>query len=533
MSQTQQISKYSLTFFSSVIFLASTLAQTNKNAPDPSKFIKAEELKVHLEVLASDAYEGRETGQKGQKMAAEYIKKHFENIGIPPLQNLKQGYFQEFALDVYMPQELSISINGKKFEAKKDFFSYSSILSDTTLILEGLQFSGYGINADNYSDFNFEFYSEKNLEKRNVVVFSKEPLDKNGNSLLTGDKNLSDWSTNPRRKSLEAQKQKINIQFIVEENLMDAYKRSEHKITSSKMKITDNKSNNLFSTPFTIYISKEMASYLFGDEKKMSALKEKILKEKKSINEKVKTNIQLSIKQESNSLLAENVLGYIEGGDLKDELIVVTAHYDHLGIHDGIVFNGADDDGSGTVAVMQIAKAFAEAKKAGIGPRRSLLFMTVSGEEKGLLGSEYYTNKPVFPLNKTVANLNIDMIGRIDDAHKGNADYIYLIGSDKLSDDLHRISEECNNKYSRLKLDYTYNSDSDPNRFYYRSDHYNFAKNNIPVIFYFNGVHEDYHRETDDVNKIDFNKIEKISKLIFHTAWELANQSERIKLKKQ
>ncbi len=225
----------------------------------------------------------------------------------------------------------------------------------------------------------------------------------------------------------------------------------------------------------------------------------------------------------------ENILGYIEGSDLKEEVIIITAHYDHLGKHDTLIFPGADDNGSGTAAILEIAEAFMLAKKEGNGPRRSVLIMPVSGEEKGLLGSKYYTKKPVFPLENTVTNLNVDMIGRIDDWHK-DGNYIYLIGSDMLSQELHNISEEVNKKYTKLKLDYTFNEKDDPNRYYYRSDHYNFAKNKIPVIFYFNGVHEDYHKMTDTIEKIDFEKTKKITQLIFLTAWELANRNERPKL---
>jgi len=228
----------------------------------------------------------------------------------------------------------------------------------------------------------------------------------------------------------------------------------------------------------------------------------------------------------------ENVLAFIEGTDLKEEIVVITAHYDHLGIHENIVFNGADDDGSGTVAAMEIAEAFMIAKKEGNGPRRSILVMTVSGEEKGLLGSKYYTDNPIYPLENTVANLNIDMIGRVDDWHE-NGDYVYLIGSDMLSMDLHNLSEEVNKKYIGINLDYRFNSEDDPNQYYYRSDHYNFAKNNIPVIFYFNGLHEDYHKKTDTVEKIDFEKLQRISRLIFLTAWEIANREERIVLDKK
>jgi len=231
----------------------------------------------------------------------------------------------------------------------------------------------------------------------------------------------------------------------------------------------------------------------------------------------------------NNYIRGENIIGFIEGTDLKDEIIIITAHYDHLGIKDTLIYNGADDNGSGTVAIMEIAQAFMIAKKEGNGPRRSVLIMPVSGEEKGLLGSKYYTDNPIYPLENTVANLNVDMIGRIDNYHD-NPDYIYLIGSDRLSTELHQISEEVNDKYINLDLDYKYNDKDDPNRYYYRSDHYNFAKNNIPVIFYFNGVHADYHKASDTVEKIHFPKIEKISRYIFLTAWELANRDERPKL---
>lgn len=225
---------------------------------------------------------------------------------------------------------------------------------------------------------------------------------------------------------------------------------------------------------------------------------------------------------------SENVLAYIEGSEKPDEIIVISAHLDHVGIEDGAIYNGADDDGSGTVAILEIAEAFQKAQMEENGPKRSILFLHVTGEEKGLLGSRYYTENPIFPLANTIANLNIDMIGRIDERHQKNSNYIYLIGSDKLSSELHVISEEANKKYIQMDLDYKYNDDNDPNRFYYRSDHYNFAKVNIPVIFYFNGTHEDYHRPTDTPDKINYELLESRTRLIFHTAWELANRKDRI-----
>ncbi|GAA3508479.1 M28 family metallopeptidase [Aquimarina addita] len=228
---------------------------------------------------------------------------------------------------------------------------------------------------------------------------------------------------------------------------------------------------------------------------------------------------------------SENVLAYIKGSEKPNEIIVLSAHYDHVGLDgEGNVYNGADDDGSGTVSLLEIAEAFKMAKKNGQGPKRSILFLHVTGEEKGLYGSRFYTENPVFSLDETVANLNIDMIGRIDKAHEGDdkSNYIYLIGSDRLSTELHALSEEVNTKFTKLDLDYTFNAKDDPNRFYFRSDHYNFAKHNIPIIFYFNGVHEDYHKISDTADKIEYELMTKRVQLIFYTAWELANRENRI-----
>lgn len=227
----------------------------------------------------------------------------------------------------------------------------------------------------------------------------------------------------------------------------------------------------------------------------------------------------------------ENVMGFILGSEKPDEILVISAHYDHEGIKNGKIYNGADDDGSGSVAVLEIAKAFKQAEKDGFRPKRSILFLHVTAEELGLLGSRFYTDmQPVFPLENTVANLNIDMIGRVDDLHKDNTNYVYLIGSDRLSLELHQISEETNRKYIQMDLDYTFNTENDPNRFYYRSDHYNFAKHNVPIIFYFNGVHEDYHKPSDTPDKINYDLLAQRARLIFATAWVIANAEERPKL---
>ena len=240
----------------------------------------------------------------------------------------------------------------------------------------------------------------------------------------------------------------------------------------------------------------------------------------------------MELKIKENLVQTENVVAFIEGSEFPNEYLVISSHLDHIGINSkGEINNGADDDGTGTVALLEIAEAFKQAKDENQGPKRSIIFLHVTGEEKGLLGSKYYSENPLYPLADTMVNLNVDMIGRVNPKRETNdPNYIYLIGADKLSQELHDISEATNKKYTQLSLDYTYNDEKDPNRFYYRSDHYNFAKKNIPVIFYFSGTHEDYHKPGDTPDKILYPTLEKRTRLIFYTAWELANRNERIKL---
>lgn len=225
---------------------------------------------------------------------------------------------------------------------------------------------------------------------------------------------------------------------------------------------------------------------------------------------------------------SDNIWAFIEGSEKPEEIVVVSAHYDHLGMENGEIYNGADDDGSGTVAIMEIAAAFQKAKKEGHGPKRSILILHMTGEEHGLLGSSYYSLNPLFPLANTVANVNIDMIGRRDTFHENTNNYLYLIGSDYLSSDLYTICEDVNKKNNFLTIDYKYNDKNEPNRYYYRSDHYNFAKNGIPVVFLFNGTHADYHKPTDDVNKIEFDALTNRARYGFAIVWEIANREQKL-----
>lgn len=235
----------------------------------------------------------------------------------------------------------------------------------------------------------------------------------------------------------------------------------------------------------------------------------------------------LNAKYNENLPDSENIWAFIEGSEKPNEILVISAHYDHVGTKNGEIYNGADDDGSGTVALLEIAQAFQMAKKAGQGPKRSILFLHVTGEEHGLHGSRYYSENPLFPIANTITDINIDMIGRRDALHVNSNNYVYVIGANRLSTDLDVICSTANAKYTKLDLDYRFNDPNDPNHFYERSDHYNFAKLGIPSVFLFNGVHADYHKPTDSPDKIEYDALAKRTQFAFVMAWELANRENR------
>jgi Peptidase family M28/PA domain len=489
--------------------------------------IQKGELEDLLQVLASDSFEGRETGMKGQKMAAAYLANYYEQLGQKPC--VDGSWFQTFPLKKQGYDGSVVTDGASTYAFADDFYFFS----DTEMDLEtgDFVFAGYGISDTRYSD-----YKKIDVKGKTVICLLGEPTNKSGISLITGESEQSDWSSDWGELKIQAAKEKgAKAVLFVNMNYDEYMRRIRYWLEQAPMRLDRGEHEEVVEEDAGIpyaFISPRLADKLLASSGKTCAQIEKqIQKKKKTISVLGKGTMVFHMKRSEQSFQSDNVLCYIEGTDpvLKNEIVVISAHYDHVGIIKGEIHNGADDDGSGTVSAMEIAEAFIQAKKDGKGPRRSILILHVSGEEKGLLGSEWYTLEPVFPLKNTVCDLNIDMIGRVDENHT-DKNYVYLIGSDKLSKTLHKISEQCNTKYTRLKLDYTYNSDEDPNRFYYRSDHYNFAKNNIPVIFYFSGVHEDYHKPGDDAHKILYDKMETIARLVFCTAWDVANRDQRLPL---
>jgi hypothetical protein len=483
--------------------------------------ITASDLSAYLHIIASDSMEGRATGEIGQKKTALYLAAKFKEFGLLPPVSTANGksYFQEFTLIEKKWADVYLKVDNNKKEFLKDFYAYGDVALPEATSMK-VVCAGYGIETPNYSD-----YKNISVENKGVIIFMGEPV-KDSISVITGTKNLSSWANDWRAKSDVAYKKGAKAVYVIVGN---THAEFETRLTNLKehlkapnLGFSHKQKSNAFFIP--VGLAAEMLK-----TNTSSLLEYKKMYFTSNLNYPFKSaKVEAKAGVTERVIQTENVLGVIEGSKYPEDIVVLTAHYDHLGIENGKICYGADDDGSGTSALIEMAHAFSLAKARGAGPARTILFMPVTGEERGLMGSEYYTDKPVFPLANTVVDLNIDMIGRVDAAHAGNENYVYIIGSNRLSSELHAINEHANTVSANIELDYTFNAFDDPNRFYYRSDHYNFAKNNIPVIFYFSGIHEDYHKPTDTVDKIRFDKMTKITQLVFATAWEIANRETRL-----
>ena len=465
--------------------------------------ITQEDLRELLTIIASDAMEGRETGERGQKMAAVFIADHFERLGLEPVVPTSNGksYYQKFNLERSSAGDTYLQIGKDKLLNGKDVLYFGKANTGGEVSLD-VVFAGDGSKE-----------ALANLDlKGKAVLFARE-----ANSSIRRELSKTAYSKGAALVLLEGAES--------DEEWRNWVPRYSRYVMRGGLGLPKPSTDN-----GVFYIGPSIAANILNlSLEKYEAECTKITEGNYSAIAKIKRG-KLSYVAETiiDKVGTENVMGYLEGTDKKDELIVLTAHYDHIGRRGESINNGADDDGSGTSAILELAEAYVFAKKAGNGPRRSILFMTVTGEEKGLLGSQYYTENPVFPLENTVVNLNIDMVGRSDEAHVDNREFVYLVGSDRLSSELHELSEKANSTYTKLSLDYTYNDENHPDRIYYRSDHWNFAKNNVPIIFYFNGTHDDYHRETDTVDKIEFDLLQKRAQLVFHTSWVIANREDRL-----
>ena len=488
--------------------------------------VTAERLRTHLAVLASDEYEGRETGMKGQHMAAAYVATQFKTAGLTgPMPNPADSYQQHFNVEqVTWGEGATLKVGNTSYEWLVDFYGMgdSPFAEETTV---KAIFAGYGIDQPGYSD-----YAGLDVKGKDLFILLGEPTDSEGKAVLSTDGSPTKWGLDYRGKAQLAAQKGARTVFFVSFNPTSNFAKQAARLAPTIARPATVMMGSKPTRVPSFFLSPAVGLQVLGAKAEaVQAYLAKINTTKQPVPSPFSVvPMQIKAARKRVPLETENVLGFIEGTDKKAEVLVISAHHDHLGMHDGQVFNGADDDGSGTSAIITMAEAFARAKKEGHGPRRSLLFLSVTGEEKGLFGSEYYSKNPVFPLASTEADLNVDMIGRTDVEHEGKPDYVYVIGSDKLASELKVINQAQNKKYTQLDLDYRFDDPADPNRFYYRSDHYNFAVNKVPVAFFFNGVHADYHQQSDEIEKIEFAKMEKRARLVFHLAWELANRDGRV-----
>lgn len=486
------------------------MAQKAVNPVTYANSITAEDLKKHLYIVAGAEMEGRETATEGQRKAAAYIQNYFKELGLAP--GVNGGYQQYYPVYQDSLVKASIEINGKKFQPFTDFAVTLGSANSSTFMNSEVVFVGYGISDSTRNDY-------KGIDARGKVVL-----------VLAGSPPAAAQpaTTAPRRG--------FGVSPVIEAALKNGA-IAVFQVQPGFPRRTGSSRGNQYVSGFrkTIYpnlyaISDQMAESIMGAD--YAAAKDAM----KAGNPQAKSyaaNIFVEFSKAIVEMQSSNVIGFLEGTDKKDEYVFLTAHYDHIGKNPatGVINYGADDDGSGTVSILELAEAFVKAKAAGKGPRRSIVFMTVSGEEKGLWGSAYYGDHPVYPLEKTTVDLNIDMIGRIDPKRKigDSTNYVFVVGDDKLSSDLRPISEAMNKKYTKMELDYKFNEPNDPERIYYRSDHYNFARKGVPIIFYFNGTHNDYHRPTDTPDKINYELMAKRAKLVFFTAWDMANRNDMLK----
>jgi hypothetical protein len=489
-----------------LLILLAAIPSIAQKVSDPKTFAKEiteEDLKKHLFVIAGKEFEGRETATQGQRKAASYIENDFKSLGLQPG---NMGSYQLF-YPVFRDSLThgAILINDQTFDMYNDFEVYISANYNATLLSSEIVFAGYGISDSTQDDY-------KGLDVKGKIVLLLNSLPPN--RLQT---QINRRTFNPFGKQDAAQQHGAIAVMIIQ----DDFPHKNRIANLGNMYLNGYKK---IIRPNTFYVSNKMAEAIMG--KDFMAAKNGTPQPKT-----YSANIQLQFEKTTNQLQSSDVLGWLEGTDLKDQTLVISAHYDHLGKRDSVIYYGADDDGSGTVSILEIAKAFAKAKAEGKGPRRSILFLANSGEEKGLWGSAYYTDHPVYSLDKTTADLNIDMIGRIDPNRKkgDSTNYVYIVGDDKLSSDLKPISESVNKKYTKLELDYKFNDPKDPDRIYYRSDHYNFARKGVPIIFYFDGIHKDYHQPTDTPDKINYDILRKRAQLVFYTAWDFANRDDMLK----
>jgi hypothetical protein len=515
---------------------------------DAAKQITAARLKEHLTYVAADERAGRDTPSKGLDETAQYVADDLKKLGIKPAGD-DGTYFQHITLkrDKIDPARTTLSLGDAAFAFGDDFLpggSAGSAEGQLVFVSHGWVVKSKGIDAYKGIDV-----------KDKIMVVAGTGLPQGVTRADTRGQVGEDY------EDPEAYGRRNGARGIIyaprpRGGDMARWWRFMRAAAERGGGYRVERFGSATTQLPAVYASQKLLDALFASETVSGA---DVMKQAQggeaapvlaALALSPQKRAKFSVASTTESATTQNVVGVLEGRDaqLKKEYVALGAHYDHIGtagqgsgqcqeVDGDKICNGADDDGSGTVSILTIAEAFAR----GARPKRSILFVWHCGEEKGLWGSQYFTRFPTVPLENVVAQLNIDMIGRskkIGDTNPANAnlsgpDEIYVIGSKMMSTDLGALSERVNASYLKVGFNYKYDDPSDPNRFFFRSDHYNYAQKGVPIIFYFDGVHEDYHRPSDTVDKIDFQKMERVARTVFATATELAGAPARPRVDKK
>jgi hypothetical protein len=479
---------------------------------------------MHLDFLASEELGGRYTLAPNFVVSARYLAAHLKGYGFHGAGT--NGDFLQF-FDVASTKSdaartsLSYTVNGQTFNYKYGDFLTSG--NSDTDVQGQVVFVGYGISSPSQKHDDYA-----GLDVKGKIVLIAYGVPEGVDSSKLGDQERGQKAARAHGAA--------GILAVPTQRIANLFKDRDFRERSGEREsIRLARGDDDESLP-AVALGPDLAEKILAP----MALDLKTLYETEKAHGQLKpraldTSAHIVLAVQRTKMVTQNVVGILDGTDpeLKKEYVVFSAHYDHLKTNaKGQIYPGADDDGSGTTAVLAIAHAMSLNR-----PKRSVLVIFHAGEELGLLGSEYNTDvAPVVPLDKMVVDLNIDMIGRSKpkgdtekaDEHLTDSNTVYLVGSNRISQELHKLSEETNADYQKLNLSYYYNDPENPERIYYRSDHWNYAKHGVPIIFYFDGVHVDYHRTTDTVDKIDFTKLANITRLVFETGWRIANLDHRL-----
>ncbi|MGM0588028.1 MAG: M28 family peptidase [Bacteroidota bacterium] len=509
--------------------------------------ITTEFLKDHLTVYAADSMGGRESGTEYERKAADYLVDQYKQIGVLPGAGQDQ-YQQYYDLNATLYDSLTFKLHNldstvvAQSTAKKGHVGVLSPMYGGNVAQTGrVVFAGFGVTDTTRM---VDHLKGLDLTGKFVLVFNEIPhIDE-----ATGDTLIDPSQTvRSRFSSLAFRSGAAGVLVVAHDSVSQYLESAEGRLgrfdgpTNLRLAYLDKEDDGGFQGGY-YYINPEWASTMLGLDSvdQLNAMRDSLAtKDHLTSFEPMATEYLLSNTPytQTQTVESSNIVGVIEGTDpnLKNEVVVLSAHYDHVGIGapdstGDAIYNGADDDGSGTIGLLSVAHALQKAKEDGHGPRRSVMFLSVSAEEKGLLGSRYYSDHPTWPMEETIANINVDMIGRVDDRYQEKDstehDYVYTIGGKIISSQLDSLVMAGNQMTANVTLDDFYNDLNDPNQFYRRSDHWNFGRLGVPFIFFFNGTHEDYHRPGDEVEKITWAPYTNRVRTIYGSVIMLANTAE-------